>query len=169
MVDLAIRKKQLDTMEQSLRAELEVVARERDHLRVEHESIATADQNWSASASFQARLGADLAHARGNPSAKALADYFNIIAVPAVHPDEDGWLRKSNEDLRKKSGILTEQCRDLAAAMALDTTSAPNLSTTHFKNTLEQVSHLNDQVIRRFAALKSREKPKSRLKLVQKT
>ena len=169
LVDLAIRKKQLEVIEEGLQSELELLNIERARLKNEHAAIQTADQNWDASGSFQARLGTDFSHAQDNPSSKALSDYFNLISVPSVHPEEDGWLRKSNDELRKKSGQLAEQCRELAAAIALENGPASKLSTTYFRNTLAQVSLLNDQVVRRFAAIKTREKPKSRLKLVQKT
>jgi hypothetical protein len=167
LVDLAIRRKQLDELERGLREELDAVARDRQFLKNEHEAIGVADQNWDASGSFQSRLGTNLEHSRENPCAKAFADGLSLLAVPIAHPEEDSWLRKVNADLKKKSLILAEQCRELASAVAMGPENANKLSKTHFKHTIEQVSALNDQVVRRFAALRSRPIPKSKPKVVQ--
>ena len=167
LVDLAVRRKQLDGLEKGLRVELDAVARDRQFLKHEHDAIGVADQNWDASTSFQTRLGTDFEHARKNPCTRAFADGLSLLAVPTIHPEEDNVLRKLNGDLKKKSQILAEQCRELATALALGPDSADKLSKMHFKNTLEQVSALNDQVVRRFAALRSRPFPKSKPKLVQ--
>jgi hypothetical protein len=167
LVDLAIRRKQLDELEKGLRQELEAVARERELLKNEHEAIGVADQNWDASGSFQSRLGTTLEHSRENPCARAFADGLSLLSVPTVHPGEDASLRKMNGDLTKKSLILAEQCRELACALALGPDRADKLSKMHFKNTIDQVSALNDQVVRRFAALRSRPFPRSRPKIVQ--
>jgi hypothetical protein len=167
LVDLAVRRKQLDELERSLRRELDIVERDRQSLKNEHAAISIADQNWDASASFQARLGSNLEHARANPCTRAFADGLSMMAVPTVHAGDHAVICKLNADLTKKSLILSEQCRDLATALALGPERADKLSRMHFKNTIDQVTALSDQVVRRFAALRSRPMPQSKPKIVQ--
>jgi len=167
LVDLAIRKRQFEELEQNLRKEMDAVARERDALKLEYEARGTADENWSASGSFQSRLGINLDHARDNPSVRALSDCLSLYSVPNVFPEENKMLRGLNEDLKTKSSKLAEQCRDLATALAQGGESANKIGMIHFKSTIDQVSALRDTAIRRFAGLKGRTIEPSRPKLVQ--
>jgi hypothetical protein len=167
LVDLALRKKQLVEIEADLKRQMDSIVREREQLRSDYYALGIADENWSASGSFQSRLGVTLDHARDNPSAKAFSEWLSAISVPSVHPEEDQWLRKVDDDLRVKSGSLAEQCRTLASAIATGAGIADKISTLHFKNTMDQVVALNNQLVRRFAALKSLPVRQSRPKLVQ--
>ncbi len=167
LVDLALRKKQLVEMEFELRRQMDVVIWDREQLKSDYQALGIADENWSASGSFQSRLGVNFDHARENPSAKAFSDWLNVMSVPSVHPEEDQWLRKVDEDLREKSGSLAEQCSALASAIATGAGIADKISTLHFKNTMDQVTALNNQLVRRFAALKSLPVRQSRPKVVQ--
>jgi hypothetical protein len=167
LVDLALRKKQLVEIESELKRQMETIVHERERLKSDYQALGIADENWSASGSFQSRLGVTLDHARENPSAKAFSDWLNVMSVPAVYPEEDQWLRKVDEDLREKSGSLAEQCRTLASSIATGAGIADKISTLHFKNTMDQVTALNNQLVRRFAALKSLPVRQSRPKVVQ--
>jgi len=167
LVDLAIRKRQFEELEQNLRNDLEAVAREREQLKLHYESRGAADENWSASGSFQSRLGVNILHARENPSVRALADCFKLFAVPTAFPDEELALRTLDQDLRRKSGRLAEHCRELATAVAQGTHSDHKIGTIYLNNTIEQVSSLRDTVVRKFASLRGRAIERSRPKIVQ--
>lgn len=167
LVDLAIRKKQLDDLEAMLRRDLEAIAIERDRLKDEYVSIGIADENWSASGSFQSRLGINLDHARQNPSSCALSECLNVIGVPSFYPEEELWLRKANDDVLRKSGTLTQQSRELASAMAQGLIPADKMGTASFKNTMDQVSALTENVFKRFNSIQGRPNKVSRPKVVQ--
>ena len=167
LVDLAIRKRQFEELESNIRKDLETVAREREFLKSEYEARGAADENWSASGSFQSRLGVNFPHSRENPSVRAFSECLRLFSVPNVFPDEEKSLRALDQDLRRKSGRLAEQCRELATATAQGARSADKIGMLHFNNTIEQVSALRDTVVRKFAGLKSRALQPARPKIVQ--
>lgn len=169
LVDLAIRKRQFEELEKNLQNDLVAVARERELLKSEYEARSTADENWSASGSFQSRLGVNFSHARDNPSVKALSDCLRVFSVPSIFPEDERFLRSLDQDLRRKSGRLAEQCKDLATAMAHGTLSGDKIGMIHFNNTIEQVSTLRDTVVRKFASLRGRPARPTRPKVVQNT
>jgi hypothetical protein len=167
LVDLAIRKRQFEELEKNLLNDLQQVAKEREMLKAEYEARGTADENWSASGSFQSRLGVNFSHARENPSVRALSDYLRVFSVPSIFPEDERFLRSLDQDLRRKSGRLAEQCKDLATAMAHGTLSGDKIGMIHFNNTIEQVASLRDTVVRKFASLRGRPARPTRPKLVQ--
>lgn len=169
LVDLAIRKRQFEELEANIRGDLDAVAREREALKLEYDARGAADENWSASGSLQSRLGVNFAHARENPSLRALSDCLRVFSVPNICPDDERFLRSLDQDLRRKSGRLAEQCKDLATAMAHGTLCDDKLGTAHFSHTIDQVATLRDTVVRKFSSLRGRPTRPSRPKVVQNT
>jgi hypothetical protein len=169
LVDLAIRKKQFDELEQNLRKDLEAVARERENLKAEYDARGAADENWSASGSFQSRLGVNFSHARDNPSVRALSDCLRVASLPNVSPDDETQLRILDQDLRRKSGRLAEQCRDLATAMAKGQVSDHKIGKNQLDTAIDQVAALRDTVVRKFASIRTRPVRPARPKLMQNT
>jgi hypothetical protein len=167
LVDLAIRKKQFDELEQNLRKDLEAVARERESLKAEYDARGAADENWSASGSFQSRLGVNFSHARDNPSVRALSDCLRVVSLPNVSPDDETQLRILDQDLRRKSGRLAEQCRDLATAMAKGQVPDHKIGKNQLDTTIDQVAALRDAVVRKFASIRARPVRPARPKLMQ--
>jgi hypothetical protein len=167
LVDLAVRKRELSELEMLLKSQLQNIARDRQALKLEYKKIAAADENWFASGSMQSRLGVNLTHAKENPSVIALSECLRILSVPGVNPEVGTWLKSTNQDLQKKSSHLADQCRDIATSLAQNGRADKNLA-HKFKLTMEQVVAMNEQILTRFAQLKSRPKYHARPKLVQK-
>jgi hypothetical protein len=167
LVDLAIRKRQFEELETNLLAELDMVSKERRQLKLEYDARTTADENWSASGSFQSRLGINFTHARENPSVRAFSDCLQVASLPSVFPEDDQFLRSLDKELRRQSGRLAEQCKDLATALAQGTLGADKIGTTSFNSSIEQVATMRDTVVRKFASLRGRSRKPTRPKLVQ--
>ena len=168
LVDLASRKRNLAQLEISLKRDLRAASCERDILTLEYEAISIADQNWSASGSFQARLGKNVEHARKNPSTCALSDGLKIVSIPSHFPEESLSLRLKNESLTKKSQTLCNSGGALAAALAKGSGGADYLSVSSFKSILAEVSELNQQVSDKLESLYRRSPERSHPKVVQK-
>lgn len=167
LVELAVRRKQLEDLEAALRQDLEFIAQERELLKVEYGKISTADENWSASGSFQSRLGVNKDHAKENPSSRALSECLSAIRVPTMHPEEDAWLQQANEELQWMSEELAQQSRDLASALVRGQNADDKIIKGRFKKSIENLSTLKDNVLERFSSVKGKAVAVSRPKLVQ--
>ncbi len=167
LVDIVSRKRNLAQLETSLRRDLTAASCERDILRLEYEAIAIADQNWSASGSFQARLGKNLDHARKNPSACAFSDGLKILALPNRFPEESLWLRQKNESLSEKSKNLSSHGNRIASELSKGTGHADKLSVTKFRTALDQVVAMNLEVTAKLQSLLAKSPIRSRPKIVQ--
>ncbi len=167
LVDLASRKRHLEQLETALKNDLGTIAKEREQLKADYDSLGTADENWSASGSCQTRLGVNLQHAREHAATRALSDYFRVISVPSLHPSEDSWLRLANQDLISKTDRLSTQAWELAAALASESKNAEKLGINAVKSTMDQVADLSENIVRRFESVQNRPRKALRPKIVQ--
>ncbi len=167
LVDLAVRKRHLEQLEEGLKTDLVKIAEERERLKSDYRALDAADENWSASGSCQTRLGVNLQHARDHAATRALGDYFRVISVSTVHGSEQAWLRDANENLALKADDLSFKARELAASLAANPSHAAKLGTNGVKASLDEVHELRENLMRRFESIRSRPQHGARPKLVQ--
>jgi hypothetical protein len=92
-----------------------------------------------------------------------------VASLPNVSPDDETQLRILDQDLRRKSGRLAEQCRDLATAMAKGGIPDHKIGKNQLDTTIDQVAALRDTVVRKFASIRARPARPARPKLMQNT
>lgn len=170
LVDLVVRRQHLSRIEQALREDLDAVGAHRQKLRDEYEKIGTADENWHAAGSMHGRLGVNIQDAAEHPSTKEITTYMKTLAIPLRHPDEDAWLAQINGTLERKSSNILDQCKSLAAGFVQSGSEAINRNALNqFKNAINQLNILNDQVHETLEKLMDERIAPARPKLVQKT
>lgn len=167
LVELAVRKRHLEQLESALKDDLVAIAKEREELKKEYSSLDSADENWSASGSCQTRLGVNLQHAREHAATRALSDYFRVISVPTLHPEEHEWLRSANQRLAEKTDVLSSQAHELAVNLASAPASADKLGTEQVKSAMDEVTGLSQDLVRRFESIRRQAHWGSRPKIVQ--
>ena len=146
LVDLAQRKNMLSAIEASLNLELKQVKLQMDELKQNYESIATADENWIASASMHGRLGVSIGDVKDNPSINALSQVLKRVSVPLRHPQELRHLSSLNSQLDHVSQRLVLQCRELAKQIVKSGHDhVEPVKWNKFKATLERADLLNKE------------------------
>ena len=168
LVDLAVRRQQLAHVEAGLKREQQEIEAEREQLQRNYIARSTADENWVASGSMQARLGVNLHHAKDNPSSKAMSDFMKRLSVPLRHPSERRWLKEVNNELDGKSSRLLDDCRALAVGFVHDAGESVNKKlVTQFKIGIDQITDLNKRLTVKVDALMQPPQEQARPKMVQ--
>jgi len=143
-VDLVQRRQKLAQIELQLQHEIDQTRSYRNQLRMQYEAIGTADENWVASGSMQARLGIDLQDAAEHPTTRALRDLMKLASIPVQYPHEKSTLSRINHELMTKSDNLVAECAQLAANFVKKgQTAIDSDRLNQFKCMISEVTDLN--------------------------
>ena len=146
LVDLVSRRRLLGEVESNLQRELDEVFKTRESLRLQYNAIGSADQNWIAASSMNARLGVDLSDSCENPSALALKDLMRMASVTLRNPATRARLLKLNRDLEMKSEKMVQKCSLLASSIVRQGRDSVDTNLLNqFKTMIEQVAELEHE------------------------
>ncbi|MCX6125567.1 MAG: hypothetical protein NTV34_12605 [Proteobacteria bacterium] len=166
LVDLVSRRRLMAEVELNLQRELGEVFKKRESLHLQYEAIESADQNWMAASSMNARLGVNLSDSIESPSGRALRDLMRMASVALRNPARRARLSKMNRDLEMKSEKMLQKCSVLASSFVRQGRDAVDTNLLNqFKIMIEQVAELEHEASNIAQSALSEQFPCSRPKI----